>query len=160
MSDLLLKRYNLLPKEFQSEVQNYIEYLLLKSKKNNKSCSEKNGRKEKIVAYENLLNYTGCIPSDIDYKKEYKEAALKKYVSPETLRDIFYNLFEIIEIGRADKNSVLEALKNTEFTDFEDGLQYQCALEEFVDCIITRNKKDFFSSKIPVYTPSEFLKSL
>ena len=53
MSDLLLKRYNLLPKEFQSEVQNYIEYLLLKSKKNNKSCSEKNGRKEKIVAYEN-----------------------------------------------------------------------------------------------------------
>ena len=24
---------------------------------------------------------------------------LKKYVSPETLRDIFYNLFEIIEIG-------------------------------------------------------------
>ena len=85
---------------------------------------------------------------------------LKKYVLPETLRDIFYNLFEIIEIGRADKNSVLEALKNTEFTDFEDGLQYQCALEEFIDCIITRNKKDFFSSKIPVYTPSEFLKSL
>lgn len=39
---------------------------------------------------------------------------LKKYVSPETLRDIFYNLFEIIEIGRADKNSVLEALKNTD----------------------------------------------
>ena len=81
MSDLLLKRYNLLPKEFQSEVQNYIEYLLLKSKKNNKGCSEKNGRKEKIIAYENLLNYTGCIPSDIDYKKEYKEAALKKYES-------------------------------------------------------------------------------
>ena len=80
MSDLLLKRYNLLPKEFQSEVQNYIEYLLLKSKKNNKDCSEKN-YKEKIIAYENLLNYTGCIPSDIDYKKEYKEAALKKYES-------------------------------------------------------------------------------
>ena len=80
MSDLLLKRYNLLPKEFQSEVQNYIEYLLLKSKKNDTGYSEKN-YKEKIIAYENLLNYTGCIPSDIDYKKEYKEAALKKYES-------------------------------------------------------------------------------
>ena len=80
-------------------------------------------------------------------------------VAVHTVSTLFY-LFEIIEIGRADKNSVLEALKNTEFTDFEDGLQYQCALEEFVDCIITRNKKDFFSSKIPVYTPSEFLKSL
>jgi len=41
--------------------------------------------------------------------------------------------------------------------NFEDGLQYQCALEESVDCIITRNKKDFFGSKIPVYTPDEFL---
>lgn len=80
MSDLLLKRYNLLPKEFQSEVQNYIEYLLLKSKKNDTGYSEKN-YKEKIIAYENLLNYTGCIPSDIDYKKEYMEAALKKYES-------------------------------------------------------------------------------
>ncbi|MGP1430849.1 MAG: hypothetical protein ACTTJ4_00775 [Treponema sp.] len=26
-----------------------------------------------------------------------------------------------------------------------------------VECIITRNKKDFFGSKIPVYTPDEFL---
>lgn len=41
MSDLLLKRYNLLPKEFQSEVQNYIEYLLLKSKKIIKAALKK-----------------------------------------------------------------------------------------------------------------------
>ncbi|WP_432847122.1 hypothetical protein [Treponema denticola] len=49
MSDLLLKRYNLLPKEFQSEVQNYIEYLLLKSKKNNKGCSKKMAAKKKLL---------------------------------------------------------------------------------------------------------------
>ena len=52
---------------------------------------------------------------------------------------------------------MLHALENKEFTDLEDGLQYQCAVEENVDFIITRNKKDFLASKIPVYTPSEFL---
>ncbi|WP_436411390.1 hypothetical protein [Treponema vincentii] len=70
---------------------------------------------------------------------------------------MFCNLFEIIEISSANKESILNALKNKTFPDFEDGLQYQCALEESVDCIITRNKKDFFGSKIPVYTPDEFL---
>lgn len=33
MSDILLKQYNLLPKEFQKEVQNYIEYLLFRAKR-------------------------------------------------------------------------------------------------------------------------------
>ena len=82
---------------------------------------------------------------------------LKKYVSFETAKDILYNLFQIIEIGSSDKKSVLRALENKEFTDLEDGLQYQCAVEENVDFIITRNKKDFRASKIPVYTPAEFL---
>ena len=82
---------------------------------------------------------------------------LKKYIPAENVRGVFCNLFEIIEIGSANKESILNALKNKTFPDFEDGLQYQCALEESVDCIITRNKKDFFGSKIPVYTPDEFL---
>lgn len=49
MSDLLLKRYNLLPKEFQSEVQNYIEYLLLKSKKIIKAALKKMAAKKKLL---------------------------------------------------------------------------------------------------------------
>ena len=82
---------------------------------------------------------------------------LKKYIPSENIRELFYNLFEIIEIGSANKESILHALRNKTFPDFEDGLQYQCALEETVDCIITRNKKDFLGSTIPVYTPNEFL---
>lgn len=41
--------------------------------------------------------------------------------------------------------------------DFEDALQYYTAKENGVDCIITRNKKDFYFSDFPVYTPEEFL---
>ena len=65
---------------------------------------------------------------------------LKKYIPSDSIRELFYSLFTIIGIGSADKESVLHALKNKAFPDFEDGLQYQCALEESVDCIITRNR--------------------
>ena len=45
----------------------------------------------------------------------------------------------------------------SDFKDFEDAIQYYCALENDIDCIVTRNKKDFRISQIPVYTPTEFL---
>lgn len=42
--------------------------------------------------------------------------------------------------------------------DFEDALQYYAAEEVMgIDAIITRNKKDFSPSLIPVFTPGEFL---
>jgi hypothetical protein len=48
----------------------------------------------------------------------------------------------------------------SDFTDFEDSLQYYCAVEMNCDIIITRNGKDFKESGIPVLMPSEYLKSL
>ncbi|MDY4692210.1 MAG: hypothetical protein SO401_01355 [Blautia sp.] len=36
----------------------------------------------------------------------------------------------------------------------------ETAIRSKVDCIITRNTKDYQKSSIPVYTPEEFLKSL
>lgn len=41
--------------------------------------------------------------------------------------------------------------------DFEDCVQYYSALSGEMDCIVTRNKKDFENSDIPIYTSSEFL---
>lgn len=41
--------------------------------------------------------------------------------------------------------------------DFEDALQYQAAVSEKCDFIITRNKKDFEFSVIPVLSADEFL---
>ena len=43
------------------------------------------------------------------------------------------------------------------FTDFEDALQYCSAQTVDADCIVTRNKKDFSASEIPVYELDEFL---
>ena len=54
-------------------------------------------------------------------------------------------------------DKVLELSLEEDFKDFEDGIQYFIALENSVDAIITRNKKDFKNSQIPVLNPKEFL---
>lgn len=41
--------------------------------------------------------------------------------------------------------------------DFEDGLQYQTAIDNNCEIIITRNKKHFPFSEIPVFTSEEYL---
>lgn len=46
------------------------------------------------------------------------------------------------------------------FSDFEDALQYYCALKMDCNLLITRNGKDFKGSDIPVMTPDEYLSSL
>jgi predicted nucleic acid-binding protein len=47
----------------------------------------------------------------------------------------------------------------SDFKDFEDALQYYCAMETACDVLITRNVKDFKSSTLPVLTPTEYLSS-
>ncbi|MCM8813095.1 MAG: PIN domain-containing protein [Candidatus Omnitrophica bacterium] len=49
---------------------------------------------------------------------------------------------------------------NAEFSDFEDGLQYFIASNHRIECVITRNTKDFKKSNISVLTPKEFLLTL
>lgn len=46
------------------------------------------------------------------------------------------------------------------FSDFEDSLQYYCAVKMDCDIIVTRNGKDFKESEIPVLSPDEYLKSI
>lgn len=54
-------------------------------------------------------------------------------------------------------DSVVDSALNSTFTDFEDAMQYYSAINEGCDIIITRNKKDFSQSQIPVMEPQEFL---
>ena len=49
---------------------------------------------------------------------------------------------------------------SSRFNDFEDSLQYYCAVETDCNLIITRNSKDFKASEIPVFTPDEYLNSI
>lgn len=49
---------------------------------------------------------------------------------------------------------------NAEFQDFEDGIQYFIAVNHKINCLITRNIKDFRKATISILTPREFLQTL
>lgn len=54
---------------------------------------------------------------------------------------------------------VVDALKS-DWIDYEDASQYRTAITERADCIVTRNKKDFAQSSLPVYTVEELFQIL
>ena len=64
-----------------------------------------------------------------------------------------------LRVAGMGEEAVDEALR-LHHKDFEDALQYFAARQIEADCIITRNKKDFIISDIPVWTPDEFLSTV
>ena len=51
-------------------------------------------------------------------------------------------------------------MENNAFSDFEDGLQEECAVESMADYIVTRNPADFKNSRVKVILPDELLREL
>ncbi len=82
---------------------------------------------------------------------------LTKLKSAKESREILRKFKVLVEILSLDDKVTELALSDNNFPDFEDGLQYYSAIENQIDVIITRNKKDFKNSKISVLTAKEFL---
>lgn len=82
---------------------------------------------------------------------------LTKLKSAKEARDILRKFKVLVEILTLDNKITELALSDDDFPDFEDGLQYYSAIENQIDVIISRNKKDFKNSKIPVLAAKEFL---
>ena len=83
-------------------------------------------------------------------KKYGKEEAKAK------LRLIADNL----KIARCDEAETHNAFTLPMVSDFEDGLQYFAAIREGCKAIVTYDFNGFHYSKIPLYTPEDFLQSL
>lgn len=81
---------------------------------------------------------------------------LRKDYTPEERRKMLMKFITIVPVVGIDSNKIITSLKNSEFNDFEDCLQDQCAIECKADYIITRNIKDFKNSNIKALTPEEF----
>ncbi len=67
----------------------------------------------------------------------------------------------IFKIAHSDNDSIMRALQNTGFSDFEDNLQDCCAQDVNADYIVTANVRDYEGhSSVPAVTPAEFLHRL
>ena len=65
-------------------------------------------------------------------------------------------LIDVVSVATEGHNDIVQAL-DSGFPDFEDAVQHQCARSNGCTAIITRNPDDYKASRIPVYTPREYL---
>lgn len=85
---------------------------------------------------------------------------LKKYLDEKSLREVLYNLLDFITIIAVDSDIIKKGLRSNH-KDFEDALQILCASSiENINCIVTRNVKDFKGSEILFLSPDEFFLNL
>lgn len=101
--------------------------------------------------------FTGCITAksatDIYYLTH------RCTHSDEKARNILNSLLSIVSMLDSTAVDVFHAL-SSEITDFEDAVMIETAIRSKVDCIVTRNTKDYLKSPVPVYTPDDFMKAL
>lgn len=101
---------------------------------------------------------------------------IKIYISAVSFNNIYYilrqsltnnatlsaltQLADMTEITDVTHTIIHQSLK-TDFKDYEDAIQYYCALSiTKLDFIVTRNGRDFKKSILPILTPSEALAAL
>ena len=84
---------------------------------------------------------------------------IRKVKSNELAKSVLRKLAIIVNILSIDEKTIELALES-DFPDFEDAIQYYACLDNDIDVIVTRNKKDFKSGKLPVMTAEEYLAAL
>jgi predicted nucleic acid-binding protein len=52
---------------------------------------------------------------------------------------------------------IIDLALNSNFKDFEDAIQYYCALENSIELLLTRNLKDYKKAQISVMTAQDFI---
>ena len=118
-------------------------------------------------------------PFSIDAAKLFDlgvDGRAKIYISAASYNNIYYiirqsllhnatiklleELAEITEIVDVTDAIIRKSLKS-DFTDYEDAIQYCCALTlPEINFIVTRNTKDFKKSALPVLTPTEAIAAI
>lgn len=84
---------------------------------------------------------------------------LSRFEGKEAVKEKIRKLKMIAETADLTDNIVDKGLASN-FTDFEDSLQYYSALNTECSLLITLNGKDFKESDLPVLTPDEYLSIL
>ena len=84
---------------------------------------------------------------------------IRKVKSSELAKSVLRKLAIIVKILTVDEKAIELALES-DFPDFEDAIQYYACLDNDIDVIVTRNKKDYKSGKLPVMTAEEYLAAL
>ena len=69
---------------------------------------------------------------------------------------ILFSLFEIIDTCGIDCRKAL----TSGVSDYEDAVMIETAARAEIDCIVTRNLKDYAGAPMPVYSPTQLIELL
>ncbi len=86
----------------------------------------------------------------LTYRLTHSDAETRKI-----LRKLF-TLFHLLDTTSLDCRKAI----SSEISDYEDAIMVETAIRSEVDCIVTRNVKDYAKPSIKVCEPSAFLKLL
>lgn len=78
---------------------------------------------------------------------------LRKQFTVEERKGLLKMLCTIFEVVGINKETIMAALDDNGFDDFEDCLQVKCALTVHADYIVSRNIKDFMNSQVRCLDP-------
>jgi predicted nucleic acid-binding protein len=81
---------------------------------------------------------------------------LSRHYSSNNARKILAKFKVLVEVLSLD-NKVIDLALTSDLKDFEDAIQLYTAVENSMDVIITRNKKDFRKQDLPILTAKEYL---
>lgn len=75
---------------------------------------------------------------------------------PALTKDVISRLLKLFYIADTTASDCRNALLS-ETADYEDAIMMETAFREKMDCIVTRNSRDYKNSHVPVNTPGDFL---
>jgi len=122
-----------------------------------------------------LLKCEPFIESAIALFEQIERGNLEGYIAATTITNIFYIIRKtegrevaLVAINQlligfrfcAVDRKTIETALNHGLKDFKDSIQLACANINQLDAIVTRDRKDFISSKLPIYSPTELLNQL
>lgn len=83
---------------------------------------------------------------------------VRKIRDTDTARSALTLLRDTFSIVGCDEQVIGQAI-DTPLADFEDAVQYVCALHAQADCLVTRNPGHFTMPDLLIATPAEFIAS-
>lgn len=113
----------------------------------------KSAEKIFIMAANNIVDMyiTASAATDIYY-------LIRKYLhSTETARQIMEKLYSLAGILEVKGEDLIDALASP-ITDYEDAVVEQVARRSGMECIVTRNQKDYEAGITKIFLPEDFIR--
>lgn len=105
-----------------------------------------------IMAANNIVDMyiTASSATDIYY-------LVRKHLhNAETARQVMSKLYSLVGILEVKEEDCIDALVSS-ITDYEDAVVEQVARRSGVECIVTRNQKDYEAGLTKVFLPDDFI---